>query len=482
ARIVPLQPPDGNRIDIDQIAGHSTSKYASTRLIRRSAGPLHIRLAKKAAFTSAGVPVTYHNIGPPSHECRNCHATMWYRERRKVKDGCQPNLLTLLSRSEVRNRQTAFIDKDTSDSVDQKIVRGLIQMLDHYSPIAKAFRMVRYWCNTHNSVNFHLRLHSDRKSTRQYSFPTVSEVVAVIINDFGEGLLMRDVIVNNKDSGPIRVSELHPSYMALQYPLLFPYGEDGFHEEIPYNNNTGTRKTKQGYVIMKEYNNAYSAVEEQQLKWTRNNQDTLRVDIYHNLCDAVTRGDTNAVGLDKRIVLPRTFTGSPRYMMQNYQDAIALCRAYDNPDLFITFTSNQKWPEIAKMESRAVVYVIEFQKRGLPQAHILLWLEEQWKCKTPSKIDDIILAELPSLTDDPEGYKVVTDYMLHGPCGKDARYAACTIDGKCSKHFLKAFLPETFLDEEGYPHYRRMDNKVTVKKGKFTYDNKHVERTEQRLL
>ncbi|GKG48463.1 hypothetical protein Tco_0510348, partial [Tanacetum coccineum] len=89
-----------------------------------------------------------------------------------------------------------------------------------------------------NSVNFHLRLHSDRKSTRQYNAPTVSEVATVIINDFGEGLPTRDIIVNSKDSGPRRVSELHPSYMALQYPLLFPYGEDGFHEEIPYNNNT----------------------------------------------------------------------------------------------------------------------------------------------------------------------------------------------------------------------------------------------------
>nr|GEW64334.1 ATP-dependent DNA helicase PIF1-like [Tanacetum cinerariifolium] len=92
----------------------------------------------------------------------------------------------------------------------------------------------------------------------------------------------------------------------------------------------------------------------------------------------------------------------------------------------------------------------------------------------PSEIDDIISTKLPSLTDDPDGYKVVTDYMLHGPCGKDARYAACTTDGKCSKHFPKAFLPETFLDEERYPHYRRRDNKVTVKKGKFTYNNKYV--------
>ncbi|GJR96630.1 ribonuclease H-like domain-containing protein [Tanacetum coccineum] len=62
-----------------------------------------------------------------------------------------------------------------------------------------------------------------------------------------------------------------------------------------------------------------------------------------------TRGDTSAVGLGKRIVLPMTFMRSPRYMMQNYQDAMALCQAYSNPDLFIMSTSNPKWPEISEM-------------------------------------------------------------------------------------------------------------------------------------
>nr|GEX23435.1 helicase [Tanacetum cinerariifolium] len=184
---------------------------------------------------------------------------------------------------------------------------------------------------------------------------------------------------------------------------------------------------------------AYTAFEEQRLKWTKNNQYRLRVDLYHDPCDAVTRRDTSASGLGKRIVLPRTFTGSPSYIMHNYQDAMALCQAYGNLDLFITFTSNPKWPKIAKMlaylpgqkahdrpevgtrvfklkltellndlakkhvfgQSEAVVYVIEFQKRGLPHTHILLWLEEHSKCRTPSEIDDIISAELPSPTDDP---------------------------------------------------------------------------------
>ncbi|GKA80107.1 DNA helicase PIF1, ATP-dependent [Tanacetum coccineum] len=349
------------------------------------------------AYTSAAVPITYHNIGHPSHQCRNCNATMWYEEREEKSKNA----------NEVKNRTGAFIDKETSKGVDEQIVTSLIQMLDHYSSLSKAFRMVKDWSTMHNSVNFHLRLHSKQKTTRQYNAPTVSEVAALIVNDFGDGLPTRDIIINSKDNGPKCVSELHPSYMALQYPLLFPYEEDGFHDKIP------------------------------------NNQDTLRVELYHNLCDAVTRGDTSAVGLGKRIVLPRTFTGSLRYMMQNYQDAMALCRTYDNPDLFITFTSNPKLAKSSKMcrisharnhmiepEIRTLVYVIEFQKRGLPHAHILLWLEEHCKCKTPSDIDDIISVELPSPNDDPDAYKIVTDYMLHGPCGKDARNAACTTDGK----------------------------------------------------
>lgn len=32
-------------------------------------------------------------------------------------------------------------------------------------------------------------------------------------------------------------------------------------------------------------------------------------------------------------------------MQQNYQDAMAICRVFGNPDLFITFTCNAKWKE-----------------------------------------------------------------------------------------------------------------------------------------
>ncbi|GJU68232.1 ATP-dependent DNA helicase PIF1 [Tanacetum coccineum] len=117
---------------------------------------------------------------------------------------------------------------------------------------------------------------------------------------------------------------------------------------------------------------------------------------------------------------------------------------------------------------------LETNAQGLPHAHILLWLEERFKCTMPNEIHDIISAELPSPVEDLDEYKVVSEYMLHEPCGKDAKYAPCTIKGKCSKHYPKVFLAEKVIDEDGYPIYHHRDNKVTAIKGKFTYDNQYV--------
>ncbi|GKD04562.1 DNA helicase PIF1, ATP-dependent, partial [Tanacetum coccineum] len=141
----------------------------------------------------------------------------------------------------------------TFAGVDETTVAGLITMLDNTSAVAQAFRMARYWCHSHESVNFELCILSEHTFVRQYNALTVPEVAALITNDFGDGLPSMDIVVGIKDGGPIRISELHPLYMAMQYPLLFPYGEDWFHEKIPYHTNRGTRKIKRGYVSMKEY-------------------------------------------------------------------------------------------------------------------------------------------------------------------------------------------------------------------------------------
>ena len=82
------------------------------------------------------------------------------------------------------------------------------------------------------------------------------------------------------------------------------------------------------------------------LRWIQKKQDYLRAEIYSGLKDTVLRGDTTRASIGKQIVLPSSFTGGPRYMIQNYQDAMAICRWAGYPDLFLTLTCNPKWPKI----------------------------------------------------------------------------------------------------------------------------------------
>ena len=44
-------------------------------------------------------------------------------------------------------------------------------------------------------------------------------------------------------------------------------------------------------------------------------------------------------------------------------------------------------------ETRCWMYSIEWQKRGLPHAHILIWLIEKIR---PNEIDNVISAEIPN--------------------------------------------------------------------------------------
>nr|GEY68835.1 DNA helicase [Tanacetum cinerariifolium] len=59
----------------------------------------------------------------------------------------------------------------------------------------------------------------------------------------------------------------------------------------------------------------------------------------------------------------------------------------------------------------------EFQKRGLPHCHTLLWLDESVRIHKEEDIDVYILAELIPEDIDPECYRVVSELMMHGPCG-----------------------------------------------------------------
>ncbi|XP_073152512.1 uncharacterized protein [Henckelia pumila] len=96
-------------------------------------------------------------------------------------------------------------------------------------------------------------------------------------------------------------------------------------------------------------------VESGRLTYVRMHKKQLRCEMHKGLHDALLRDETNASTQRKRIILPSSFTGSARYIIQNYQDAKALCKWAGYPDLFITFTCNPKWPEIMRfIEARGL--------------------------------------------------------------------------------------------------------------------------------
>jgi hypothetical protein len=97
----------------------------------------------------------------------------------------------------------------------------------------------------------------------------------------------------------------------------------------------------QQYIV-----DAYVAIEQSRLNYLRRNKKKLRADLYQGLQDALEAGDTDTTTLGTRIVLPSSFTGGPRFMVQLYHDAMAICRSFGLPSYFITFTCNPNWLEI----------------------------------------------------------------------------------------------------------------------------------------
>ncbi|XP_073835848.1 uncharacterized protein, partial [Musca autumnalis] len=102
--------------------------------------------------------------------------------------------------------------------------------------------------------------------------------------------------------------------------------------------------------------------------------------------------------------------------------------------------------------TRCWMYSIEWQKRGLPHAHILIWLIDKIQ---PDQVDDIICAEIPDPETDPELHEVVIKNMIHGPCGVNNPQSPCMVDGKCSKRYPRNITNETISGIDGYPLYRR---------------------------
>ncbi len=239
-------------------------------------------------------------------------------------------------------------------------------------------------------------------------------------------ILVNVVVVDaNLDEDHAKESELQRKQCNVTMAEFYGY-------RLQHRDTDGIALLRGGRLWQQYIVDAYAAIEQNHLKYLRLNQKKLRADFYQGLQDAIAVGDNNVVAIEQRIILPSSFTVGPRHMVQNYQDAMAIIRWAGCPNAFVTFTCNPRWLEIKRallfgqqpqdrpdlvtrvfkiklkelindihknhILGRTItgIYVIEFQNRGLPHTHILIFFTKNCKPHTVEDVDRMISAELPN--------------------------------------------------------------------------------------
>ncbi|KAJ4850689.1 hypothetical protein Tsubulata_048173 [Turnera subulata] len=116
------------------------------------------------------------------------------------------------------------------------VVNKLIRMLDETNELVGLFRIARDRLRDNPSASFSLRLVGSRPGdNNQYQQPTIDDIGGLIVGDIGEANSEEDIIIQQHSGALQRITKLHPKYMSLSYPLLFPYGEDRYRPDMKWN-------------------------------------------------------------------------------------------------------------------------------------------------------------------------------------------------------------------------------------------------------
>lgn len=421
------------------------------------------------------------------------------------------------------------------------LMRELGVELDRVNSFIRSFRSMAEFCrqpeNSAADVCMVIKVNHNT-DLRRFNDAVHTDVAAIFKNDDGEPPFERNMVVFSKLSNSVRsISVLDSSLDPLAYPLLFPNGDTGWHVNMAHNIPSTSSTVSRNKITMLQYASyrlairdefsilhcsqklflqwvvdMYVRIEGSRLHFVRQNQAALRAELYNNLTDFVQQnpnGVDGVHGVGRKIILPSSFTGSPRNMFQNYLDAMSIVQHFGKPSLFVTMTCNPSWPEIVEVlggananfrpdvvvrvfksklrelidsivkrhifgKVEAIIYTIEFQKRGLPHAHVLITLNSDDKIDGIASIDQFVCAEIPDICCHPKLHKLVKQHMIHGPCGLLNPNSVCMRDGKCTKNFPKDFCDNTRDSVNGYPVYKRRDNGANIDVRGHSVDNRYV--------
>ena len=272
-------------------------------------------------------------------------------------------------------RDRAYSNRNT------QISRQIAELPHDANPFARFFAHNAERLRQDDSIRVRISLKDpDAGDQRRYNLP-IDESFAAIIPAVEDGATRRDIIISHRDGRFNRISEVSPIYLPLRYPLLFHFGERGWHyqmlaapdEDGPIigrgaggSNRVSPREWFAG--LFHSHKDVFSpvlsagsllheiavdgacVVESQKVFWLQTHQKQLRADLYQGVVDYLA-ADANAEAnntIGRRIILPATYQGSPRNLSAHYQDAMAIARKHGGPSLFITFTCKPTWIEITR--------------------------------------------------------------------------------------------------------------------------------------
>ncbi|PWA36919.1 helitron helicase-like domain-containing protein [Artemisia annua] len=153
---------------------------------------------------SEDVSSLYIDLGDLEWSCEYCGARFWYGER---------------------------IKRTGHTNLKAEIVEGLMHTLDAHNELVQIFRTARDKCNDQDVPDMKIQLYNV-VGARQYQLPTSGTRGAIIFGNASESMTDYDVIIEYRDRRPKRINKLHSSYMSLQFPILFVYGQPGYNTKM----------------------------------------------------------------------------------------------------------------------------------------------------------------------------------------------------------------------------------------------------------
>ncbi|CAN7105221.1 unnamed protein product [Brassica rapa subsp. narinosa] len=194
----------------------------------------------------------YYDDGDPGWNCKFCQAYMWYGESiGKRRLSANPVFTMCCKRDHsINNGRGPFVFRMSGENYHRI---GDIVPEPGQAPKFSQLYIIDTLNEIKNRLDAYAGLIESRQSDgRTHNLPTANEVAALIPGDFVLNMETRDIVLESTSGKLQRISELHPAYLPLQYPLLFPYGEDGFRLNIPIGFEDSTVKKRKN-VTMREY-------------------------------------------------------------------------------------------------------------------------------------------------------------------------------------------------------------------------------------